>query len=168
MAPNVHLVYGGLRWLKFSAILGGAPFCKMFNSGNCQLVVGLSTNYYEFLIYSLHNLWRHTRYENSLNSFMQFIWYRYFPHFPSFSSGQDGIRFYSKVIVVDFSFSTVFPCFIYRISSYSFRGNYSFLNLTLCTVTLGHSTYRCGNYSREETIQGRKLYEEIRYIEKYH
>ena len=23
----------------------------------------------------------------------------------------------------------------------------------------------CGNYSREETIQGRKLYEEIRYIE---
>jgi hypothetical protein len=30
-------------------------------------------------------------------------------------------------------------------------------------VTFGHSTYRCGNYSREETIQGRKLYEEIRY-----
>ena len=50
----------------------------------------------------------------------------------------------------------------YRISSYSFRGNYSFLNLTLCTVTFGNSTYRCGNYSREETIQGRKLYEEIR------
>ena len=23
----------------------------------------------------------------------------------------------------------------------------------------------CGNYSREETIQGRKLYEEIRYLE---
>jgi len=22
----------------------------------------------------------------------------------------------------------------------------------------------CGNYSREETIQGRKLYEEIRYV----
>ena len=53
----------------------------------------------------------------------------------------------------------------YRISSYSFRGNYSFLNLTLCTVTFDHSTYRCGNYSREETIQGRKLYEEIRYNE---
>ena len=29
---------------------------------------------------------------------------------------------------------------IYRISSYSFRGNYSFLNLTLCTVTFGDST----------------------------
>jgi hypothetical protein len=29
-------------------------------------------------------------------------------------------------------------------------------------VTFGNSTYRCGNYSREETIQGRKLYEEIR------
>ena len=54
--------------------------------------------------------------------------------------------------------------FIYRISSYSFRGNYSFLNLTLCTVTFVHSTYRCGNYSREETIQGRKLFAEIRYV----
>ena len=52
----------------------------------------------------------------------------------------------------------------YRISSYSFRGNYSFLNLTLCTVTFNHSTYRWGNYSREETIQGRKLYEKIRYV----
>ena len=35
----------------------------------------------------------------------------------------------------------------YRISSYSFRGNYSFLNLTLCTVTFCYSTYRCGIYS---------------------
>ena len=48
-------------------------------------------------------------------------------------------------------------------SSYSVRGNYSLLYLTLYTVTFGNSTYRCGNYSREETIQGRKLYEEIRY-----
>ena len=31
-------------------------------------------------------------------------------------------------------------------------------------MTFGHSTYRCGNYSREETIQGRKLYAEIRYV----
>ena len=37
----------------------------------------------------------------------------------------------------------------YRISANSFRGNYSFLNLIK-----GHSTYRCGNYSREETIRG--------------
>jgi hypothetical protein len=52
---------------------------------------------------------------------------------------------------------------VYRISSYSFRGNYSFLNLTLCnTVSFGDSAYKCGNYSREETIQGQKLYEEIR------
>ena len=43
-----------------------------------------------------------------------------------------------------------------------FRGNYSFLNLTLCTVTFAHSTYRCGNYSREEIKQGRKLFAEIR------
>ena len=53
--------------------------------------------------------------------------------------------------------------FTYRISANSFRGNYSFLNLTLCTVTFDHSTYRCGNYSREEIIQGRKLFAEIRY-----
>ena len=52
----------------------------------------------------------------------------------------------------------------YRISANSFRGNYSVLNLTLCTVTFAHSTYRCGNYSREETIQGRKLFAEIRYM----
>ena len=45
----------------------------------------------------------------------------------------------------------------YHISSYS---------LTLCTVTFGNSTYRCGNYSREETIQGRKLFAEIRYPSK--
>ena len=31
-------------------------------------------------------------------------------------------------------------------------------------MTFDHSTYKCGNYSREETIQGRKLYEEIRYV----
>ena len=51
---------------------------------------------------------------------------------------------------------------IYRISANSFRGNYSFLNLTLCTVTFVHITYRCGNYLREETIQGWKLFAEIR------
>ena len=50
----------------------------------------------------------------------------------------------------------------YCIYSYSFRGNYSFLNLIVCAMNFGHSTYRCGSYSREETIQGRKLYEEIR------
>ena len=38
---------------------------------------------------------------------------------------------------------------IYHISANSFRGNYSFLNLTLCIVTFGHSTYSCGNYSRK-------------------
>ena len=54
--------------------------------------------------------------------------------------------------------------FTYRISANSFRGNYFFLSLTLCTVTFGYSTYRCGNYSREETIQGRKLFAEIRYL----
>ena len=44
--------------------------------------------------------------------------------------------------------------FRYRISANSFRGNYSFLSLALCTVTFDHSTYRCGNYSRAETIRG--------------
>ena len=37
----------------------------------------------------------------------------------------------------------------YRISANSFCGNYSLLNLTF-----DHSTYRCGNYSRVETIRG--------------
>ena len=52
----------------------------------------------------------------------------------------------------------------YRISTNSFRGNYSFLELTLCTVTFDHSTYRCRNYSREETVQGQKLFAEIQYL----
>ena len=56
----------------------------------------------------------------------------------------------------------------YRISANSFRGNYSFLNLALFTVTfdlyfINLNSCR-GNYSREETIQGRKLFAEIRYI----
>ena len=33
----------------------------------------------------------------------------------------------------------------YRISANSFCGNYSFLNLTLCTVTFGYSTHTCKN-----------------------
>ena len=56
-----------------------------------------------------------------------------------------------------------------RISANSFRGNYSFLNLALFTVTFDRyyiNLNSCGrNYSREETIQGRKLFAEIRYIE---
>ena len=43
---------------------------------------------------------------------------------------------------------------MYRISANSFRRNYSFLKKILCTVTFDHSTYRCGNYSRAETICG--------------
>ena len=31
-------------------------------------------------------------------------------------------------------------------------------------MTFGNSTYRCGNYSREETIHGQKLFTEIRYV----
>ena len=34
----------------------------------------------------------------------------------------------------------------YRISANSFRGNYSFFNLTLCTVTFGDIRCRWGNY----------------------
>ena len=47
----------------------------------------------------------------------------------------------------------------YRISSYSFRGNSSFLNLTF-----GHSTYRCGDYSREETICGNMVCKIYTYV----
>ena len=59
------------------------------------------------------------------------------------------------------------------ISSYSFRG--IFLNLEIVEVRIVAANFNflpnklnfcCANYSREETIQGRKLYEEIRYSEK--
>ena len=52
----------------------------------------------------------------------------------------------------------------YYIFPNCFRGSYSFLYMALYTVTFDHSTYRCGNYSREETIQGQKLFAEIRYL----
>ena len=49
----------------------------------------------------------------------------------------------------------------YRTSANSFRRNYSFLSLTLCTVTFVHSKYiqvrkllKEGNYSRAESIRG--------------
>ena len=48
-----------------------------------------------------------------------------------------------------------------RISSYSFRGNYSFLNLEIQRYIRPKVTVRKG----AETIQGRKLYEEVRYSE---
>ena len=56
---------------------------------------------------------------------------------------------------------------MYRISANSFRGKYSFLNLALFTVTLDLyfiNLNSCrGNYSKEETIQGQKLFAEIQY-----
>ena len=51
---------------------------------------------------------------------------------------------------------------LYRISSYSFRGNYSFLNLEI-----QRSHYirpKVIVHKGEETIQRRKPYEEIRYV----
>ena len=50
---------------------------------------------------------------------------------------------------------------IYRISSYSFRGNYSFLDLEI-----QRSQYirpKVTVHKGAETIQGRKLYEELWY-----
>ena len=78
-------------------------------------------------------------------------------------------EYFRKICVGMATYSSLrnsFKKYMYRISANSFRGNYSFLNLSLCTVTFDHSTYRCGNYSREETIQGRKLFAEIRYVSK--
>ena len=60
------------------------------------------------------------------------------------------------------------PAVTYRISSFSFRWNYSFLNLEIIA-----NSNSCRNISilylinwflDAETIQGRKLYEEIRYV----
>ena len=50
----------------------------------------------------------------------------------------------------------------YSISSYSFRGNYSFLDLEIQRsqyIRPKVTVHKCA-----ETIQGRKLYEEIRYL----
>ena len=52
---------------------------------------------------------------------------------------------------------------IYRISANSFRGNYSFLKLSLCTVTFGQVTV----HKSAETIQGRKLFKCGNYSRKY-
>ena len=59
----------------------------------------------------------------------------------------------------------------YRISANSFRGNYSFLKLFVqrsqyisIKFPLHKPSENRGNYSREETIQGRKLFAEIRYL----
>ena len=60
--------------------------------------------------------------------------------------------------------------YTYRISSYSFRGNYSFLNLKIVVNSsvsifyLINWSFAAGNYSREENYLRRKLYEEIRYL----
>ena len=47
----------------------------------------------------------------------------------------------------------------YRISANCFRGNYSFLKKSYLLWPL--ITVHTGNYSREETIQGRKVFAEI-------
>ena len=55
--------------------------------------------------------------------------------------------------------------FIYRISSYSFRGNYSFLNLEI-----QRSQYirpKVTVHKGAETIQGRKLFKGGNYMRKY-
>ena len=59
----------------------------------------------------------------------------------------------------------------YRISANSFRGNYSFLKFFVqrsqyisIKFPLHKPSENRGNYSREETIQGRKLFAEIRYM----
>ena len=70
-----------------------------------------------------------------------------------------------QIIILEFQMHDFFSeCLLYRISSYSFRGNwnYSFLNLEI-----QRSQYimpKVTVHKGEETIQGRKLYEEIRYI----
>ena len=54
----------------------------------------------------------------------------------------------------NFTISRGFKLSTYGISSYSCRGNYSFLNSSSEETIQG-----------KETIQGRKLYEELRYFE---
>ena len=53
----------------------------------------------------------------------------------------------------------LFQFFTYRISANSLPGNFSFLNLTLCTVTLKVHKYKV--HRSAETIQWRKLFADI-------
>ena len=53
----------------------------------------------------------------------------------------------------------------YRIYSYSFRGNYSFLNLEI--QGLQHIRPKVIVYKCAETIQGRKLFKGGNYVRKY-
>ena len=62
-------------------------------------------------------------------------------------------------LIADVPFSTVIPLY-YRISSYSFRGNYSFLNLEIQRSQCIRPKVTV--HKGAATIQGRKLYEEIR------
>ena len=55
--------------------------------------------------------------------------------------------------------------FIYRISSYSFRGNYSFLKLEIQRSQ--YITPKVTIYKGAETIQERKLFKGGNYIRKY-
>ena len=52
---------------------------------------------------------------------------------------------------------------LYPILSYSFRGNYSFLNLEIQRSQYMRSKFTVHKFA--ETIQGQKLYEEIRYVD---
>ena len=71
--------------------------------------------------------------------------------------------FLSRLLLKSYFFKSVKWKREYRISSYSFRGNYSFLNLTLCTVTLlwpkVRKLFKGWNYSRTETICGNTVLE---------
>ena len=49
----------------------------------------------------------------------------------------------------------------------SFRGNYSFLDLEIQrSQYIRPKLFKGGNYSREETIQGKKLFKDGNYIKK--
>ena len=67
------------------------------------------------------------------------------------------LEFFSKMFLI--------PILVYRISSYSFRGNYSFLNLEI-----QRSKYirpKVTVHKDAETIQGRKLFKGGNYSRKY-
>ena len=70
----------------------------------------------------------------------------------------------------DFWPSVPQPSFEYRISSYSFRGNYSFLNLDIvansnsCRNISIFCLINCGNYSRKENYSRAETIGEIRYV----
>ena len=93
----------------------------------------------------------------SIRNLRCFIFPNTLTHFYKFWSTQARVSYCNLCINFNSRYLFLIVSFIlktYCISAKSFRGNYSFFNSTLCTVTFGDRTYRCRNYSRAKLFKG--------------